>query len=215
MPGKSRERKVAMTQSRKMRSRRIAKIGIMSLVATLPAGGLVWAQDRPTLSFFGAPGMVDMPVATPMRDAGCEPVGRRIRQHGSGGRSTSRSRRAFRAASAIPGSTSSIPGPEARFDRSFDLRFLLVEETDRLPALTIGLQDFGGTGIYSGEYLVGNQDLRTGCAPRPVSAGAASGSRNGFDNPLGFLSSEFDDRGDITTGITTHRPAGLQRLVPR
>lgn len=199
MPGKSRERKAAMTQSRKMRSRRIAKIGIMSLVAALPAGGLVWAQDRPTLSFFGAPGMVDMPVATPMRDGD-------VSLSVGGFDSTARGALNFQITPRLSGSfryswiDEFNPGPEARFDRSFDLRFLLIEETDRLPALTIGLQDFGGTGIYSGEYLVGTKTFGRLRATAGLGWGRF-GSRNGFDNPLGFLSSEFDDRGDITTGI--------------
>ena len=39
-------------------------------------------------------------------------------------------------------------------DRSFDVRFLLAREGRLTPALTIGLQDLAGTGIYAGEYIV-------------------------------------------------------------
>lgn len=40
------------------------------------------------------------------------------------------------------------------YDRSFDLRFRLFKETDISPAIAVGLQDFLGTGVLGGEYLV-------------------------------------------------------------
>lgn len=43
------------------------------------------------------------------------------------------------------------------WDRSFDLRIDLLKENNYLPDLTIGLQDFIGTGMYSGEYLVASK----------------------------------------------------------
>ncbi|MFL4469156.1 YjbH domain-containing protein [Tateyamaria armeniaca] len=39
-------------------------------------------------------------------------------------------------------------------DRSFDFRYLLIKEGRIAPAVTIGLQDFAGTGIYASEYIV-------------------------------------------------------------
>ncbi|WP_108263578.1 YjbH domain-containing protein [Mangrovicoccus ximenensis] len=45
------------------------------------------------------------------------------------------------------------------YDRSFDLRFTAIEETDLLPAVTVGLQDFIGTGIYGAEYVVASKHL--------------------------------------------------------
>ena len=45
----------------------------------------------------------------------------------------------------------------AVWDRSFDLRFDLLKETNFLPSMTIGFQDIIGTGAYSGEYLVGSK----------------------------------------------------------
>jgi len=45
------------------------------------------------------------------------------------------------------------------YDRSFDLRFRLLDETDYLPAVSIGLRDFVGTGLYSGEYVVGTKSI--------------------------------------------------------
>lgn len=45
------------------------------------------------------------------------------------------------------------------YDRSFDVRFQLLRESDYLPAVAVGLQDFLGTGIYSGEYVVATKEF--------------------------------------------------------
>ena len=48
---------------------------------------------------------------------------------------------------------------ETHFDRSFDLRYQLFGEGQYRPSLTIGLQDFIGTGLQSAEYLVATKTL--------------------------------------------------------
>ncbi|QFT95174.1 hypothetical protein FIU86_20155 [Roseovarius sp. THAF9] len=45
------------------------------------------------------------------------------------------------------------------YDRSFDLRFRLFNETDFTPAVSVGLQDFVGTGLLSGEYIVATKSI--------------------------------------------------------
>lgn len=45
------------------------------------------------------------------------------------------------------------------FDRSFDLRFRLLNEGKYLPAVSVGLNDFIGTGLYSSEYIVATKSL--------------------------------------------------------
>lgn len=45
------------------------------------------------------------------------------------------------------------------FDRSFDLRFRLLNESKYLPAVSIGLNDFIGTGLYSSEYVVATKSF--------------------------------------------------------
>lgn len=45
------------------------------------------------------------------------------------------------------------------FDRSLDLRFQVLDEAGWRPAVAVGLQDFLGTGIYSGEYIVASKDI--------------------------------------------------------
>lgn len=56
-------------------------------------------------------------------------------------------------------------------DRSFDVRVRLVEETRFTPAVAVGLQDFLGTGIYGGEYVVASKRF----GPLDVSLGTGWG----------------------------------------
>lgn len=45
------------------------------------------------------------------------------------------------------------------WDRSFDLRYQLLDENGWRPAVAVGLQDFMGTGVYSGEYVVATKNI--------------------------------------------------------
>ena len=79
------------------------------------------------------------------------------------------------------------------WDRSFDAHISLFNEKKYLPAISIGLRDFIGTGWYSSEYVtatksIGNLELTTG-----LGFGRLAG-RNSFSNPLGSLSSKFENR---------------------
>jgi hypothetical protein len=68
-------------------------------------------------------------------------------------------------------------------DRAFDVKIRLVEEDDLLPAVAIGLQDFIGTGIYSGEYVVASKRF----GPVDVTLGMGwgrLGTAADIDNPL-------------------------------
>lgn len=73
------------------------------------------------------------------------------------------------------------------WDRSFDLRYQMFEESGWRPAMAMGLQDFLGTGLFSGEYLVATKTVN----PRlRISAGLGWGrlagdSRQGTTDDLG------------------------------
>lgn len=84
-------------------------------------------------------------------------------------------------------------------DRSVDAKILLWPESDLLPQVAVGFQDFMGTGHYSGEYLVASKrwfdlDFTFG-----VGWGRL-GSRGDLDNPLSLLSKRFDRRSDSGGG---------------
>jgi hypothetical protein len=78
-------------------------------------------------------------------------------------------------------------------DRAFDLKIRLIEEDDWHPAVALGLQDFIGTGIYSGEYVVASKRF----GPLDVTLGLGwgrLGTARDLNNPLGSLSSRFETR---------------------
>jgi hypothetical protein len=76
---------------------------------------------------------------------------------------------------------------QATFDRSFDVKYRLLDETRLRPAVAIGVNDIIGTGLFSSEYIVATKSV----APSiNVTAGLGWGrlaGRNSFENPLSAL----------------------------
>ena len=109
--------------------------------------------DGPSFNFYSAPGLIDMPSGEAAPDG---QFNAGVSWFGGIGRYTL----TFQALPWVSGSfrynsfaNANFSGFETYYDRSFDLRFRLLKETDRLPAVTLGLQDFVGTGISAGEYI--------------------------------------------------------------
>ena len=79
------------------------------------------------------------------------------------------------------------------WDRSFDAHLSIIDQGKYLPAISVGLRDFIGTGWYSSEYVVGTKSIGN----FEFTAGLGFGrlaNRNAFSNPLAVLSSRFDKR---------------------
>ncbi len=105
----------------------------------------------------------------------------------------------------------------ARYDRSFDLKLRLVEEGDLWPAIAVGLQDFLGTGIYSGEYVAATKRFLGG--DLAVTGGIGWGrfaTAENFNNPLGWYADGFRTRdapdplgGDVNFGSFFQGDAGV------
>ena len=87
---------------------------------------------------------------------------------------------------------------EGLFDRSFDVKLRLIAETERWPAVAIGLQDFLGTGIYSGEYFVATKGFETGGFGHFRASGGVGWGRfasgGGIYNVFRGTSRRFDNR---------------------
>ena len=132
-----------------------ATLGATLLALSLPT--TVLAEMRPSLNFYGVTGLIDMP------SAGMQPDGELSVSVSRFGRST-RTTLSFQITPRLQGSfrytgvrglTLAGFGPnDTYFDRSFDLRFRLLDEGRWWPSITVGLQDFVGTGNFSGEYVV-------------------------------------------------------------
>lgn len=102
-------------------------------------------------------------------------------------------------------------GNQSYKDRSFGFKLRLIEESERGPAVAIGVQDFGGTGVLGGEYIVASRryydfDLSFGLGWGRLGAGGD------LRNPLGRLIGRFDTRGAAADGSNTPGGSGVSRL---
>lgn len=172
----------------------------LSLMALLLTTGASLAQEAPSFGLFGTPGLIDMPSADMAPDATLSTT----TSYFAG---TLRSTLTFQV---LPRLTASfrysaiqdlyLPGWDqgTYYDRSFDVRYQLLDETSRRPALAIGLQDFIGTGLYGGEYIVATKNV----TPRLRLTGGLGWGRLGSYGALGSTGSrptELIGEGGIPT----------------
>ncbi|NSX53239.1 YjbH domain-containing protein [Parasulfitobacter algicola] len=115
--------------------------------------------DIITLNFQGVPGLIDMPSAQSLPDG---ELGVSV-SHFSG---ITRNTLTFQITDRLSGSfrysgTQDWPnsGFDTYYDRSFDLRYRVLDEGRILPDVTVGLQDFAGTGLNSAEYIVATKTI--------------------------------------------------------
>ena len=89
------------------------------------------------------------------------------------------------------------------WDRSFGLKARFWDETDVFPALSAGINDIVGTGIYSSEYVVASKRFGPFDASFGVGWGRY-GTANTIPNPFAQLMPSFANRGDALS-----TPGGL------
>ena len=82
------------------------------------------------------------------------------------------------------------------YDRSFDAHISVLNESTYLPAISLGLRDFIGTGWYSSEYIVGTKSIGNVNLTAGLGFGRLSG-RHSFPNPFRKLSTNFENRQSI------------------
>jgi len=92
------------------------------------------------------------------------------------------------------------------WDRNYEVKFRLLEETADLPQLALGIRDIVGTGVFGSEYLVASK--RFGALDTTLGVGWGRLADEGvFSNPLINLSDRFAQReidaefgGELATG---------------
>ena len=174
-------------------------LGSLTVCAAL-AGVSASAQET-TYTLYGTPGMVEMPTARSAPDG-------EIFATYSHWRLQQKTSLTFQITPRLSGTfrysgidERSGPGTDGTFDRSFDLRYRFIDESEFMPAVAVGIQDFMGTGLLSGEYVVATKGITDSI---DVSAGLGwgrFGSRNGFTNPFGSLDSSFNTRPALDFGV--------------
>jgi Exopolysaccharide biosynthesis protein YbjH len=144
----------------------IAFFPIVALGQPIPVGGAdedapsFTPLPPPSLNFYGSPGLIDMPSGQMLPDGQFTTA---IAYFGGQTRYTL----TFQAMSWVSASFRyskiedwKLGGFSTYYDRGFDMRFRLHKESRYWPEITLGLQDFIGTGIYSAEYIVATKTLK-------------------------------------------------------
>ncbi|MDO9639267.1 MAG: YjbH domain-containing protein [Pseudotabrizicola sp.] len=169
---------------------------VMALLWLVPAQ----AETRPSLNLYGATGLIDMPSAAVQPDG---TLSASTAHFGP----VSRTTLSFQITPRLSGSfrflgirdwnkvlcCAGVNQFETYYDRSFDLRYQIVDEGRYRPALAIGLQDFVGTGVIAGEYLVATKHVTPKVA---VSAGLGWGRLGSYHS----IGSPFGDRPPLEVG---------------
>lgn len=78
-------------------------------------------------------------------------------------------------------------------DKSFDAKFKILNEGDYLPSVSLGFRDLGGTGRFSGEYLVASKFIKNIDFHLGLGWGTLSGGKS-ISNPLTRISDQFLSR---------------------
>ncbi len=167
------------------------KMAVLCFSAAVLHVDPAWAE-RPSLNLYGATGLIDMPSAESQPDGALTfstthfgPVSRTTLSF----QITPRLSGSFRYVGIRDwnlniGCRPACVGTDAfetYYDRSFDLRFRVLDEGRYLPAVTIGLQDLAGTGLFAGEFVVATKNV----APNlKVTAGLGWG-RLGTEGSIG------------------------------
>ena len=149
-------------------SKSAGAVGLL-LCGLLAAPGLAQTESEPSftplpppsLSFYGSPGIIDMPSAEMLPDG-------QIVTSVSNFAGQTRFNLTFQAFPWMSASFRynaiknwNMGGFATYYDRGFDVRFRLLKERKWRPEITMGLQDFAGTGIYAAEYFVATKQFDT------------------------------------------------------
>lgn len=186
---------------KKSQKKLIRVLSVFSFFLTIsPQNSIAEDMNRATPGNFGLPGIIDLPTAKRFPDG--ELVATQ-QLHDS----LARSGISFQALPWVGFSFRytghGIGGNEAygriNHDRSFDAHISLLSESQYLPAISIGLRDFIGTGWYSSEYIVGTKSIGNLELTAGLGFGRLAG-RGAFSNPLGIFSSGFDQRDNKSFG---------------
>lgn len=161
-------------------SRLFVSLGLCTALVGAPA----LAEMSGTLNLNGATGLIDMPSGEAQKDStfsfSTSLIG-----------SVTRSTLSFQFSERLSGSFrfqtwrdyDPVEGDES--DRSIDLRYQLLKEGRYAPALTIGLQDLTGQGLYSSEYVAATKTFGDKVKVTAGLGWGRLGSHGGIGEPFG------------------------------
>lgn len=116
-------------------------------------------------------------------------------------------------------------GGQTNKDKGIDFKFRLLKETEKMPQIALGLNDLGGTGRYSSEFLVASKRLQNFDLSFGMGWGRLAGA-NHFSNPISWIDQERKNRGGygkyggsvnlsrLFSGPTASIFGGLEYFIP-
>lgn len=168
----------------------------MTSAVAVVSAGLAIGENRPSLNFYGVSGLMDMPSGESQADgmltvtsAHFGPVSRTTLSF----QITPRLGASFRYLGVRNWDDFRPSIWDVYYDRSFDLRYQVLKEGRYVPAVTVGFQDFVGTGVLSGEYIAATKNLNDRIK---VTAGLGWGRLGSY----GDIGSPFGPRPAIDAG---------------
>ena len=97
---------------------------------------------------------------------------------------------------ALYSDVAAFSGNQTYKDKSFDAKFLLLQESKFFPAIAVGGRDIAGTGMFSSEYVVASKKISN----FDFTAGMGWGkiSSKALKNPLTYISDRFKSREQLS-----------------
>jgi len=140
-------------------TRKSNKIALTAVALAWPVAAVPEGLTTTGINTYGTPsGLIDMPTAEMAPDGQLNTSV----AHFDGSTKTTLS---FQLLPRLTGSfrysgTKNLtPQFSTYYDRSFDLRYRVLNETKWAPAVAVGMQDFIGTGLLGGEYIVATKSI--------------------------------------------------------
>ena len=163
-------------------------------LALLPGAALAQPIDEvpATLSNFGRVGIVEMPNARFRPDGTVEGM-LSFRHQRRFGTVNFQALPFLEATFRLTERLNATTGRGTTSDRAFDVKLRVWEENAWRPALAVGLQDFLGTGLYAGEYIVASKRFWNLDVTAGMGWGRLATGRD-IRNPFGLYDSRFDVR---------------------
>ena len=163
-------------------------LGIFSITSQPVA----WAETS-NLSTYGTPGLVELPTADTFRSD-------TLAFTTSGFGTSLRNTAAFQVFPRVYGTFRYAIVNDfnvkdlSLYDRSFDLHFQFLDETESSPAVAVGIRDILGTGTYSSEYIAATKQISNDLTATVGLGWGRLAGRNTFANPLSIFGDNFNTR---------------------
>jgi hypothetical protein len=167
----------------------------LGVCAAALLAGAASAQDRGiTSTIHGTPGLLEMPIALSAPEGNLSATVTFLPGQTIGSltfQATDRLSTSYRIAATQDFSLPGNPVESTFVDRSFDLRYRLIDETGVRPSVAVGFQDVFGSGQFGAEYIVASKAFGDSLRLTAGLGWGRFGSLDGVSNPLG---SDYETR---------------------